>query len=203
MTISPARWLRSFATLATLALGLLFFAEDAEACFKSEWSLDGLGAGQLLLPVASTVLGEIAAFAGTMPVDAAQPTSPGGTLVRLFSRPGLIGGFAAGFLGAGVLGVLFGHGVAGGLNGVASFLGLMFQLALLLMLARLIWTWWRGDKDAASANFSPRQLADAYGRPRHEKLPDMDASAGEHIGGEPIAGEGDDDVVNLRKRPLG
>jgi hypothetical protein len=41
------------------------------------------------------------------------------------------------------------------------------------MLARLIWTWWRDDKADVLATLSPRQLADAYGRPRNEVLPDI------------------------------
>ena len=68
----------------------------------------------------------------------------------------------------------------GELSGVASVLGLLFQLALIAMLARLIWTWWRDDKVDASAGLSPRQLADAYGRPRQETLLNVDpVSAGD------------------------
>ena len=106
--------------------------------------------------------------------DAAQSTYPGGSLGELFRRGDLIGGFAAGFLGSGAVGLLFGHGVVGELSGFASVLGLSCQLALIAMLARLIWTWWHDDKTDAFADLSPRQLADAYGRPRHEELPDFD-----------------------------
>src|SRR5262249_5686096 len=114
---------------------------------------------------------------------AAQPAYPAGSLEGLFSRPGLIGGFAAGFLGAGIFGLLFGHGVVGELSGAPSILGLIFQFALLLALGWLIWTWWRADKTAAA---SPRQLADAYERARNETLPDLaaDASAGSKMDGE-------------------
>jgi len=196
MTVSPARWLRSCVMLAALTLGLLTWAQDADARLKSELRFGGIDAGALVSPVASIVIGDIAAFDDAMPVYAAQPSSPGGTLAALFSRPGLIGGFAAGFLGAGLFGLLFGHGIAGGLSGVASFLGLIFQLALVMMLARLIWTWWRGDKDAAFANLSPRQLADAYGRQRHEKLPDVDSpTTADGVLGEP------NETINQRDRP--
>lgn len=197
MTMSPARWLRSLATLAALTIALLAWAKDADARLKSELNFGGIGAGALVSPMASIVFGDLAAFDDAMPVYAAQPSSPGGTLLGLFSRPGLIGGFAAGFLGAGIFGVLFGHGIAGGLSGVASFLGLVFQLALVVMLARLIWTWWRGDNDAAVANLSPRQLADAYGRPRHEKFPDLDSLTR----ADGIRGEPNSDAVDRRDRP--
>jgi predicted lipid-binding transport protein (Tim44 family) len=115
----------------------------------------------------------------TAPVG--RPAYPGGSLGGLFNRPGLIGGFAAGFLGAGPLGLLFGHGLFGGLGGAASFLGLMFQLALLGMLGRLIWTGWHDGHAPAFAALSPRQLADAYGRSRNEWLPDIDSPAFAHL----------------------
>ena len=79
-----------------------------------------------------------------------------------------------GFLGAGLIGLLFGHGVIAEVGSVASVLGLLFQLALIAMLGRLIWTWWRDDKAVPGADLSPRQLADAYGRPRHDGLADFD-----------------------------
>jgi len=60
------------------------------------------------------------------------------------------------------------------LSGTTSCLGLILQLGLIVMLVRLIWTWWRADKASASADLSPRQLADAYGRSRHELLPDIE-----------------------------
>ena len=99
-----------------------------------------------------------------------QPAYPAGSLGDLFSRPGLLGGFAAGFLGAGVLGLLFGHGLIGELSGLPSVLGLIFQVALLLAFGWLIWGWWRADK-AALGGLSPRQLADAYGHARKETPP--------------------------------
>ena len=41
----------------------------------------------------------------------------------------MLGGLAAGFLGAGLFGMLFGHGFLGGMGGFASFLGLLIQVA--------------------------------------------------------------------------
>ena len=89
--------------------------------------------------------------------------------------PGCFGGFAAGFLGSGVLGLLFGHGLVGELGSVASVVGLIFQLALIALLCWLIWTWWSGRNAPAFAGLSPRQLADPYLRSRHEFLPDIEA----------------------------
>jgi hypothetical protein len=176
---SPARWLRSVPALAALTLGLMLWSDGADARFDEGRGFAGGIAGTVSPPsVASLAADNLAALGGwIMPPAVAQPTYPGGSLVGLFNRPGLIGGFAAGFLGAGVLGLLFGHGVVGELSSVVAVLGLAVQLALIAMLARLIWTWWNVDQSDARAGLSPRQLADAYGRSRNEVLPDIDPVA--------------------------
>lgn len=162
------RWLRPLAAFFFLAFGLLFWAEAADARLARAARLgDADRAIGLRQPMLEASKQEISA-------SAAQPAYPAGSLGDLFSRPGLIGGFAAGFLGAGIFGLLFGHGLIGELSGAPSILGLTFQLALLLALGRLIWAWWRADKAAAVAQLSPRQLADAYERTRNEGLPEVD-----------------------------
>jgi len=56
---------------------------------------------------------------------------------------GLFGGLAAGFLGAGLFGLLFGHGFFGGMAGFASIIGLLLQVVLVVIVARLIFAWWQ------------------------------------------------------------
>ena len=51
---------------------------------------------------------------------------------------GLFGGIAAGFLGAGLFGLLFGQGFFGGMAGFASIIGLLLQVVLVVIVARLI-----------------------------------------------------------------
>jgi predicted lipid-binding transport protein (Tim44 family) len=60
-----------------------------------------------------------------------------------FNRPGLFGGLLGGFLGAGLLGLLFGHGLFGGMGGIASLFGLLLQIILVVFVARMIWGWWQ------------------------------------------------------------
>ena len=55
----------------------------------------------------------------------------------------MFGGLAAGFLGAGLFGLLFGHGLFGGMGGFASILGLLLQVALVVFIARLAFAWWQ------------------------------------------------------------
>ena len=153
----PARWLPSLATLVALTLGLLLWAEDADARRIGDGlSLAGAGpprrfAINSLTRATSPILTE-----PFVPLTAVQQSYPGGTLGEFFNRGDLIGAFAAGFLGAGLIGLLFGHGVIMELNSVASVLGLLFQLALIVMLGRLIRTWWRDDEAVPGADMSPR-----------------------------------------------
>ncbi|MCG6204544.1 TIM44-like domain-containing protein [Rhodopseudomonas sp. HC1] len=82
-----------------------------------------------------------------------QPGSPGmnapaaGAAAKggFFNRPGMgmLGGLAAGFLGAGLLGMLFGGGFMSGLGGFASIIGLILQVVLVVVVARLAWSWWQ------------------------------------------------------------
>jgi len=181
-------WYRSLAMLVALTMSLLISGEGADARLKSEWKFGGNLARFIALPFGGALLdngfggngivGDMTGLAQQTWV--AQPT--GGSLGGLFNRPGVVGGFSAGFLGAGVLGLVFGHGMTNELTGAASFLGLIFQVTLILMLARLFWTWWRADRSAAFADMSPRQLADAYGRLRNEALPDIDLDANAALG---------------------
>lgn len=64
---------------------------------------------------------------------------------------GLLGGLAAGFLGAGLLGMLFGNGFLSGLGSFAAMLGLIAQILLVVIVARLAINWWR-RRNAAPAS---------------------------------------------------
>jgi predicted lipid-binding transport protein (Tim44 family) len=77
----------------------------------------------------------------------AAPAAPGGFV----NRPGLFGGLAAGFLGAGLFGMLFGYGLLGGLGGIASFLGLILQIGIVAFVAMLVWRWWQRRSQVAAA----------------------------------------------------
>ena len=93
-----------------------------------------------------------------------QPGQPGSTFNRPatanpaaqtgggFFRPGtMLGGLAAGFLGAGLFGMLFGSGFLAGLGSFAGFLGLMAQILLIVIVARLAWAWWQRRSQPAAA----------------------------------------------------
>lgn len=160
---APRVRLGPLAAFFFLAFALLLSAEEADArLFRHARSADAARA----IGVSEAAFAQRAEDISACVV---QPGYPAGSLGDLFSRPGLLGGFAAGFLGAGVFGFLFGHGLIGELSGLPSIFGLISQVALLLAFGWLIWAWWRADKAAAVA--SPRQLADAYERDREAALP--------------------------------
>jgi len=72
----------------------------------------------------------------------AAPIGQTGIRPGLFGG-GLFGGIAAGFLGAGLFGLLFGHGIFGGMAGFASIIGLLLQVMLIEIVARLIFARWQ------------------------------------------------------------
>lgn len=95
----------------------------------------------------------------------------------LFGRGGgFLGGLAAGFLGAGLLGMLFGGGLFGGLGGLSSILGLIIQIALVVLVVRLAMSWWqrRHTPQAAYANAS----ADAGAGPGPQQNPNYRSGLG-------------------------
>lgn len=101
----------------------------------------------------------------TQPTQAQRPATAGaqtaGQTGGFFSRPGFMGGLFAGFLGAGLLGLLFGNGLFGGLGaGFASMLGLILQIALIAIVARLIWGWWQRRNAPSYATASGPSLRD-------------------------------------------
>jgi predicted lipid-binding transport protein (Tim44 family) len=64
---------------------------------------------------------------------------------------GMLGGLAAGFLGAGLLGMLFGNGFLSGLGSFAALLGFVAQILLVVIVARLALNWWH-RRNAAPAS---------------------------------------------------
>jgi predicted lipid-binding transport protein (Tim44 family) len=93
-----------------------------------------------------------------------QPGSPGmnagaagAAKGGFFNRPGMgmLGGLAAGFLGAGLLGMLFGGGMFGGLGGLSSIIGLILQVGLIILVVRLAMNWWQRRNATASAYAGP------------------------------------------------
>jgi predicted lipid-binding transport protein (Tim44 family) len=142
------------AIAATLALAV----SDADARAGRGGSFGSRGGQTFSAPPSTST------SPGARPIERSmtQPGQPGGLAQRqpstspfgggFFGRPGFMGGLFAGFLGAGLFGMLFGHGLMGGLGGFASIIGLILQVALVVVVARLLWAWWQRRSQPALAS---------------------------------------------------
>jgi predicted lipid-binding transport protein (Tim44 family) len=143
-TMMRHRWLIALAALATV---FIFVAADqADARAGGGFSGGSRGSRSFSAPPATRTAPNTAAplqRSTTLP-GAATPGAAGAA-----ARPGglfgggMLGGLAAGFIGAGLFGMLFGHGMFGGMGGFASILGLVFQIVLIVIVARLAFAWWQ------------------------------------------------------------
>ncbi|OUJ04768.1 TIM44-like domain-containing protein [Acetobacter malorum] len=68
------------------------------------------------------------------------------------SRHPFLTGFAGGMLGAGLFGLLSGHGFMGGVHGLFSFIGLMIQIGLIVMVVMWLVRRFTGNGSSRSGN---------------------------------------------------
>jgi predicted lipid-binding transport protein (Tim44 family) len=143
---------RRFLFAIAAIVACLLVAADAHARAGGGFSGGSRGSRTFSAPPATQTAPNAAA---PMQRTLAQP-GKSNTVGQAAPRPGLfggglLGGLAAGFLGAGLLGLLFGHGLFGGMAGFASFIGLMLQIALVVIVARLLFVWWQRRNAPAPA----------------------------------------------------
>ena len=148
------RWLIALAAIAT---ALVLVAADAHARAGGGFSGGSRGMRTFSAPPATTT-----APSAASPIQRTITPQPSGTSAAGLgaSRPGLFGGglfggLAAGFIGAGLFGMLFGHGMFGGMGGFASIIGLLLQVVLVVVVARLIFAWWQQRHAPAFAAAHP------------------------------------------------
>ena len=164
---------RPLLALCAVAGVLAFAMTDADARAGRGMSFGSRGSQTFSAPPST------ATSPGARPIERSmtQPGQPGGTFAQrppisspvggFFNRPGFLGGLFTGFLGAGLLGMLFGHGFLGGLGGFASMLGLMLQIGLIVIIGYLLWTWWqRRSQPALASGPALRDYASGAARPQ-------------------------------------
>src|ERR1700681_4036183 len=146
---------KAIAVVLSLALPLMLAISSADARIGGGVSSGSRGTRTFSAPPStSTAPGAAQPLNRTM----TQPGSPGvGAPAAagggFFNRHGLgmLGGLAAGFLGAGLLGMLFGGGMFSGLGGLSSIFGLILQIGLIIIVVRLAMAWWQRRHAPASA----------------------------------------------------
>ena len=146
------RWLTAFVAIAA---AFVLVTADADARPLGGFSAGTRGMRTYSAPPSTATAPSAAPIQRlmTQPSNAApigQTTASSG----LFAGRGLFGGLAAGFLGAGLLGLLFGYGFFGGMAGFSSIIGLLLQVVLVVIVARLIFAWWRRRNMTAAPSYA-------------------------------------------------
>ncbi|HSI41535.1 MAG TPA: Tim44 domain-containing protein [Xanthobacteraceae bacterium] len=170
------RFRPAFAVLA-LAAGLMISADFADARVGGGSSMGSRGTRTWSTPAPTPTA------PSAQPMQrSASPTQPGpsaqpGAAARapqtggFFNRPGFMGGLMGGLLGAGLFGMLMGGGFFSGLGSLSGILGLLLQVVLIVVVARLVMGWLRNRNRPALAGgpdqqaYAREQPADAGSRP--------------------------------------
>jgi predicted lipid-binding transport protein (Tim44 family) len=145
LTLNGRRLVQAIAVVLSLALPTLSALSPADARIGGGFSSGSRGSRTFSMPPStSTAPNTAQPFNRTI----TQPGSPGsGSSVGggFFNRPGggLLRGLAAGFIGAGLFGLLFGGGMFSGIGGFSSILGLILQIGLIVLLVRFAMSWWQ------------------------------------------------------------
>src|SRR6266540_3599342 len=195
---------RPLLALCALVAVLAFAVTDADARAGRGGSFGSRGSQTFSAPPST------ATSPSARPIERSmtQPGQPGSTLAQrppvsspvggFLNRPGFLGGLFAGFLGAGLLGMLFGHGFLGGLGGVASMLGLMLQIGIVVIIGYLLWTWWQRRSQPAVAS-GPALRDYASGTDEVGLTPD-DFNAFEKVLDEVQSAYSAEDLARLRRQ---
>lgn len=164
-------WFRYLFALLAVAATLSFVVVEADARVGGGVSSGSRGSRTFSAPPSTnTAPGGGSNFNRTITQpNAARPGTPAAAPSPGLARPGglfgggLLGGLAAGFIGAGLFGMLFGHGFGGGLGGISSFIGLLLQVGLVIIVARLAWAWWQRRQGQPAFASGPAMRDNAMG----------------------------------------
>jgi predicted lipid-binding transport protein (Tim44 family) len=209
-TLQARGIVQAIALVLSLALPLLLAVSSADARVGGGLSSGSRGMRTFSAPPStSTAPGSASPFNRTI----TQPGSPGlgaplgGGGFFGGSGRGLLCGLAAGFLGAGLFGMLFGGGMFGGLGGMSSIFGLILQIGLIVIVVRLAMSWWQRRHETAYAGAAAAPASQASfrtgagfglgsGSAPLEILP-ADYQAFERLLGEIQAAWSDEDIARL------
>jgi predicted lipid-binding transport protein (Tim44 family) len=150
------RWLIALGAIAT---AFVLVSADAQARVGGGFSGGSRGTRTFSAPPATPTAPSAAPIQRSITqLGNVAPIGQTGMRPGLFGG-GLFGGLAAGFLGAGLFGLLFGHGFFGGMAGFASIIGLLLQVVLVVMVARLVFAWWQRRNMPAPAYAAAQPVA--------------------------------------------
>lgn len=175
-TFSMRGAIKTLAVVLSLAMPLTIAISAADARPGGKGGSMGSRGSKTFAPTPGTATAPNAAQPMNRTMQ--QPGAPGmagpaaaGAAAKggFFNRPGMgmLGGLAAGFLGAGLLGMLFGGGFLSGLGSMMSIIGLLVQVVLIVVVVRLAMKWWqrRNQGQTASAYAGPSGAQQPYNAP--------------------------------------
>lgn len=141
---------RRLTAVLTLAAAFAVAAPVADARPGGGGSVGSRGSRTFSAPSATpTAPGTAAPMQRTQTTPSPGMSTPGMQAPAAGRRFG--GGFFAGLLGAGLIGALLGGGLFGGLGGIASMIGLLFQVGLVVMVVMLALRFFRRRSEPAGA----------------------------------------------------
>jgi predicted lipid-binding transport protein (Tim44 family) len=132
------RWLIA---LISVAAAFVLVVTDAHARAGGGFSAGSRGMSTFSAPPATPTAPTAAPIQRS--ITQTDSAAPIGQSMRPGLGGGLFSGLVGGFLGAGLFGLLFGQGLFGGMAGFASIIGLLLQVMLVVLVARLIFAWWQ------------------------------------------------------------
>jgi predicted lipid-binding transport protein (Tim44 family) len=149
---------RAFAIVLSLAVPTVMAISEADARAGGGFGSGSRGSrtysappSTQTAPSAAQPMNRTFSQPGSPTMGAPAAANTGG----FFNRPGMgrtvLGGLAAGFLGAGLFGMLFGGGLFSGLGGLSSIIGLLLQIGLIVLVVRLAMLWWQRRNTPAAA----------------------------------------------------
>ena len=205
---------RGLAAIALVIAALAFVGSGADARIGNSLSSGSRGSRTFSAPPPTATAPSGSPFQRTVTQPnfntAPRPGFGGPSTGGFFSRPGLLGGLAAGFLGAGLFGLLFGHGFLGGVGGFLSFIGLIFQLGLIALIAMFLWRYFQRRSRPAYAGLyrdagpvQPMKLVGSSGPAQRSDIIGIggaDYDAFERLLGEVQAAYSAEDIAALRAR---
>lgn len=182
MLTSTTRRKRAASILALAAtLALAAPVVEARPGSGSSGGMGSRGSRTYAPPAATTT-----APGTSAPIQRSQ-TQPGPAMgnpgMNTAAQPGrrFGGGFMAGLLGAGLLGALLGGGFFGGLGGIMSFLGLLLQVGLVVMIVAFAVRWFRRRQGQPAAAGHARSNLEGSGM-------NPGPMGGAPLGGAPLGG---------------
>ncbi len=148
---------QAIAVVLSLAVPTMLAASYADARVGGGSNSGSRGSKTYTAPPSTTTAPNAAQPMNRTMTQPGAPSAPAATGGGFFNKPGMgmLGGLAAGFLGAGLLGMLFGGGLFSGLGSFASILGLLLQIAIVVLVVRFAMKWWQRRNAPAYASASP------------------------------------------------